>query len=120
MRGQLQRIGLLRESGHEHFNGSIVIPVIAPSGEITEVYGRKINDNLRPARRCTCICRGRIAACGTSGAGGFKRNHPVRGPDRCADASGAPGIATSRPLRCRGFYPRSPGGVPVHAASSAC
>ena len=47
MRGQLQRIGLLRESGHEHFNGSIVIPVIHPSGEITEVYGRKINDNLR-------------------------------------------------------------------------
>jgi DNA primase len=47
MRGQLQRIGLLRESGHEHFNGSIVIPVIAASGEVTEVYGRKINDNLR-------------------------------------------------------------------------
>jgi DNA primase len=25
-----------------------VIPVITPQGEITEVYGRKINDNLRP------------------------------------------------------------------------
>ena len=37
----------MRESGHEHFNGSLVIPVIAPTGEITEVYGRKINDNLR-------------------------------------------------------------------------
>jgi DNA primase len=48
IRGQLQRIGLLRESGHEHFNGSIVIPVIAPSGEITEVYGRKITQGLRP------------------------------------------------------------------------
>jgi DNA primase catalytic core len=47
MRGQLQRIGLLRASGHEHFNGSIVIPMIAPSGEITEAYGRKIHDNLR-------------------------------------------------------------------------
>jgi DNA primase len=47
IRGRLQRLGLLRESGHEHFNGSIVIPVIGPSGEITEVYGRKINDNLR-------------------------------------------------------------------------
>jgi DNA primase len=47
IRGQLQRIGLLRESGHEHFNGSIVIPAIAPSGEVTEVYGRKIHDNLR-------------------------------------------------------------------------
>jgi hypothetical protein len=48
IRGQLQRIGLLRESGHEHFNGSIVVPVITPSGEITEVYGRKITQGLRP------------------------------------------------------------------------
>jgi DNA primase catalytic core len=47
IRSRLQRLGLLRESGHEHFNGSIVIPVLTPSGEITEVYGRKINDNLR-------------------------------------------------------------------------
>ena len=47
IRGQLQRIGLLRESGHEHFNGSVVVPIVATSGEITEVYGRKINDNLR-------------------------------------------------------------------------
>ena len=48
IRGQLQRIGLWRESGHEHFNGSLVIPVIAPSGEVTEVYGRKITHGLRP------------------------------------------------------------------------
>ncbi|MCP4288632.1 MAG: toprim domain-containing protein, partial [Gammaproteobacteria bacterium] len=47
IRGQLQRIGLLRSSGHEQFNGSIVIPVMDESGNITEVYGRKINDNLR-------------------------------------------------------------------------
>jgi len=47
IRTRLQKLGLLRESGHEHFNGSIVIPVISPGGEITEVYGRKINDNLR-------------------------------------------------------------------------
>lgn len=47
IRGRLQKLGLWRESGHEHFNGSIVIPVISESGEITEVYGRKIHDNLR-------------------------------------------------------------------------
>ncbi|MHB8478586.1 MAG: CHC2 zinc finger domain-containing protein [Steroidobacteraceae bacterium] len=47
IRSRLQKLGLLRDSGHEHFNGSLVIPVISPSGEITEVYGRKINDNLR-------------------------------------------------------------------------
>jgi|CXWL01.1.fsa_nt_gi DNA primase catalytic core len=48
IRGALQRVGLLRESGHEHFNGSLVIPVITPDGEITEIYGRKVTPNLRP------------------------------------------------------------------------
>lgn len=33
---------MLRESGHEHFNGSLVVPVITPAGEIAEAYGRKI------------------------------------------------------------------------------
>jgi DNA primase len=47
IRSRLQKLGLWRASGHEHFNGSIVIPVISPTGEVTEVYGRKINDNLR-------------------------------------------------------------------------
>lgn len=46
IRGQLQRLGLYRESGHEHFNGSLVIPVINEAGEVTEVYGRKITPNL--------------------------------------------------------------------------
>ena len=48
IRGRLQKIGLWRASGHEHFNGSIVIPVISDSGEITEVYGRKVTEGLRP------------------------------------------------------------------------
>ncbi|VAX09943.1 DNA primase, phage associated [hydrothermal vent metagenome] len=47
IRGQLQRIGILRASGHEHFTGSIVFPVINESGQVLEIYGRKINDNLR-------------------------------------------------------------------------
>ena len=47
MRGQLQRIGILRESGHEHLSGSLVIPVLSESGEVLEAYGRKINDHLR-------------------------------------------------------------------------
>ena len=42
VRGQLQQIGILRKSGHEHFSGSLVIPVISPEGMITEVYGRKL------------------------------------------------------------------------------
>jgi DNA primase len=48
LRGALQRIGIYRESGHEHFNGSLVIPVIDAAGDVCEVYGRKITANLRP------------------------------------------------------------------------
>jgi len=47
MRGRLQRLGVIRESGHEHFNGSVVIPVLNSSGEVVEMYGRKITPNLR-------------------------------------------------------------------------
>ncbi|WP_220486999.1 DNA primase [Pseudoalteromonas sp. SR45-1] len=43
LRGQLQDIGILRQSGHEHFNGSLVVPVINHQGQILEVYGRKIH-----------------------------------------------------------------------------
>jgi DNA primase catalytic core len=48
IRSRLQKLGLWRESGHEHFNGSVVIPIIAASGDITEIYGRKITEGLRP------------------------------------------------------------------------
>jgi len=48
LRGALQRIGIYRESGHEHFNGSLVVPVFDAVGNVTEVYGRKITPNLRP------------------------------------------------------------------------
>ena len=47
LRGRLQRLGILRESGHEHFNGSLVIPVVTPAGDVAEMYGRKITPNLR-------------------------------------------------------------------------
>jgi DNA primase len=66
LRTALQRVGILRDSGHEHFNGSIVVPLwAAPSngaapGSLAEggpgpadslhvvgAYARKIHDNLR-------------------------------------------------------------------------
>jgi DNA primase len=47
IRGRLQTLGILRESGHEHFNGSVVFPVIDLNGNITEMYGRKITAGLR-------------------------------------------------------------------------
>jgi DNA primase len=44
MRGRLQKLGILRESGHEHFNGCIVIPIFSRSGEVVEIYGRRIGE----------------------------------------------------------------------------
>lgn len=47
MRGALQRLGVLRESGHEHLNGALVVPLRNGSDDVVQLYGRKINDNLR-------------------------------------------------------------------------
>ena len=60
LRAALQRVGILRDSGHEHFNGSIVVPlwgaargslVAADAANnprpVVGAYARKVNDNLR-------------------------------------------------------------------------
>jgi DNA primase catalytic core len=47
IRSRLQKIGIYRESGHEHFNGSLIVPVCDQNGNVQEVYGRKLLDNLR-------------------------------------------------------------------------
>jgi DNA primase len=46
-RGRLTELGIYRKSGHEHLSGSLVIPILNLSGELVQMYGRKINDNLR-------------------------------------------------------------------------
>jgi len=48
-RTRLKELGILRNQkpGHEHFNGSLVIPVFNLAGEVVEMYGRKITPNLR-------------------------------------------------------------------------
>ena len=40
IRSRLQKIGLYRESGHEHFTGSLVVPIVDAAGNVVEVYGR--------------------------------------------------------------------------------
>jgi DNA primase len=53
MRTALQRVGILRDSGHEHFNGSIVVPLFGSNGNdpaacpVVGAYARKLLDNLR-------------------------------------------------------------------------
>ncbi|MBW9210513.1 toprim domain-containing protein [Mumia sp. zg.B21] len=49
IRSRLQKLGVLRATGHEHFRGSLVVPVIDAEGGVGEVYGRKIRDDLRAA-----------------------------------------------------------------------
>ncbi len=44
VRERLQRLGILRDTGHEHLRGRVVFPVIAENGEIGTVYGRAIDD----------------------------------------------------------------------------
>ncbi len=47
IRARLEKLGLFRASGHEHFAGSLVVPVIDEQGQVTEIYGRKLRDDLR-------------------------------------------------------------------------
>lgn len=47
IRAQLQRLGIHRESGHEHFRGAVIVPFTDITGKVVQVYGRKINDDLR-------------------------------------------------------------------------
>ncbi len=46
LRTRLQGLGVLRESGHEHFNGCLVVPVFDDAGNVSEIYGRKIGDKV--------------------------------------------------------------------------
>jgi DNA primase len=47
-RGRLEQLGILREdTGHEHFVGSLVIPILNLNGEVMQMYGRKITRALR-------------------------------------------------------------------------
>lgn len=47
IRQRLQGLGILRDSGHEHLRGSLVVPVFDATGTVVEVYGRKIGSGLR-------------------------------------------------------------------------
>ncbi len=47
LRTQLQRLGVLRASGHEHLRGSLVVPIFGARGTVAQCYGRKITPRLR-------------------------------------------------------------------------
>ena len=47
LRTRLQKLGVFRESGHEHLTGSVVVPVFDEAGRLGELYGRRITRGLR-------------------------------------------------------------------------
>ena len=69
LRTRLTQLGLWRDSGHEHFNGCIVVPLHdeqARSSAFTD--GGRAARRRRGANCGTCIRPGRIAACSTGNA----------------------------------------------------
>lgn len=44
IRSRLTRLGIYRESGHEHLNGCIIVPIFDEAGNVTELYGRRLDD----------------------------------------------------------------------------
>jgi DNA primase len=51
LRGRLARLGVMRETGHEHFRGRVVVPVVDAAGTITTLYGRAIDPKCEKPER---------------------------------------------------------------------
>lgn len=51
LRSQLGGIGVIAESGHEAFQGSLIVPVRDRDGTVAQLYGRKLGKALRRGTR---------------------------------------------------------------------
>lgn len=47
IRERLTRLGLYRDTGHEHFNGCLVFPICDENELVQEIYGRKANEKQK-------------------------------------------------------------------------
>ena len=47
LKAHLQKLGVLRKSGHEHLSGSVVFPICDRNNVPVQLYGRKLRDDLR-------------------------------------------------------------------------
>ncbi|MVF14899.1 toprim domain-containing protein [Ketobacter sp. MCCC 1A13808] len=47
IRTTLKACGVLRNSGHEHLNGSLTVPIFDVENNVVELYGRKVRDDLK-------------------------------------------------------------------------
>ena len=57
IRARLETIGVYRKTGREHLNGCIVIPVRDPSGNIVQLYGRRIDPKVPKEMRHLYLAR---------------------------------------------------------------
>ena len=48
LRGRLQALGVLRDTGHEQFRGCLVVPVCDDTGRVVQLYGQRLQ---RPQRQ---------------------------------------------------------------------
>ena len=114
IRTRLQRLGILRESGHEHFNGSLVIPVIDAEGRVAEVYGRKITDGLAGGDAAAPVPAGAAgggAGCGTRPPGRLAGVILCEALDRRTEPLGGGASQRDRRVRGGGVHRGAPGGV---------
>lgn len=72
LRGQLMKLGVLRESGHEHLRGCIIVPLRDDSGKLVQLYGRRVG----PSRTTPHLYLSRPLA-GVFNADGIKRSDDV-------------------------------------------
>ena len=47
LNSHLQKIGIMRDSGHEHFTGCVVFPILSDAGDVVEIYGRRTTSTSR-------------------------------------------------------------------------
>jgi hypothetical protein len=48
LRTRLQKRGSIRDTGHKHCNGSLVVPITDSAGDGVEMYGRKVTEKVTP------------------------------------------------------------------------
>ena len=51
LRDGLERVGVLRETGHEHLRGCVTFPLMNATGQIVQIYGRRLDNGGKSKQR---------------------------------------------------------------------